>query len=209
MHIYEGFVLLTPSAIALDFAVFLLAFLLGLFGYIRQIGAWVFGGILVIVFGGIHLMPDNGAPITLLGITAVTLGSVAGFLCFEPKVHVRHSTRAQGSPFANAHSGPTGFENVESDVNEQTTETPFEEERHDDSQVRTESKDYYGMLGVARTASQSEIKLAYRRQMKNCHPDLFPGDKEREATAKEVNEAFNVLGDEQKRAAFDRYGFVA
>jgi len=45
--------------------------------------------------------------------------------------------------------------------------------------------------------------------MKNCHPDFFPGDPEKEQTAKAVNEAFDVLSDDQKRAAYDRYGVAA
>ena len=67
-------------------------------------------------------------------------------------------------------------------------------------------KDYYNLLGVSKTASADEIKKAYRKMAMKYHPDKNPGDKEAEAKFKEINEAYEVLKDEQKRAAYDRYG---
>ncbi len=68
------------------------------------------------------------------------------------------------------------------------------------------AKNYYGALGVKKGASQKEIKAAFRRLARKLHPDLNPGDAEAERRFKEINEAHDVLGDEEKRAKYDRYG---
>jgi molecular chaperone DnaJ len=70
-------------------------------------------------------------------------------------------------------------------------------------------QDYYATLGVAREASNDDLKKAYRKLAMQFHPDRNPGDKQAEARFKEVNEAYDVLKDEQKRAAYDRYGHAA
>ena len=67
-------------------------------------------------------------------------------------------------------------------------------------------QDYYEVLGVSKTATQDEIKKAYRRLAMKYHPDRNPGDKTAEEKFKAVGEAYSVLSDEQKRAAYDRYG---
>jgi len=67
-------------------------------------------------------------------------------------------------------------------------------------------KDYYEIIGVDKKASQDEIKKAYRRLARKYHPDLNPGDKPAEQKFKELNEAYEVLGDEKKRAEYDQYG---
>jgi molecular chaperone DnaJ len=68
---------------------------------------------------------------------------------------------------------------------------------------------YYEVLGVARACSESDLKSAFRKQAMQLHPDKNPGDKHAEAKFKEVNEAYQVLSDEQKRSAYDRFGHAA
>lgn len=69
-----------------------------------------------------------------------------------------------------------------------------------------EKRDYYEVMGVPKNASEDEIKKAYRKLAKKYHPDLHPGDKEAEAHFKEVNEAYEVLSDKDKRARYDQFG---
>ena len=70
-------------------------------------------------------------------------------------------------------------------------------------------RDYYEVLGVSKTASEDEIKKAYRTMAKKYHPDMNPGDKEAEVKFKEVNEAYAVLSDSDKRSKYDRFGHDA
>ncbi len=67
-------------------------------------------------------------------------------------------------------------------------------------------RDYYEVLGVSKSASDAEIKSAYRKLAKKYHPDLNPGDKQAEASFKEVNEAYEVLSDPQRRQRYDQFG---
>ena len=69
-------------------------------------------------------------------------------------------------------------------------------------------RDYYEVLGVAKTATAEEIKKAYRKLAVQNHPDKNPGDKAAEERFKEATEAYEVLGDEKKRQAYDQYGFA-
>lgn len=70
-------------------------------------------------------------------------------------------------------------------------------------------RDYYDILGVARDADAKTMKSAFRRKAMECHPDRHPDDPEAEARFKELNEAYGILSDEQKRAAYDRMGHSA
>ena len=70
-------------------------------------------------------------------------------------------------------------------------------------------KDYYELLGVSKSASAEELKKAYRKLAMQYHPDRNPGDKNAEQQFKDLSEAYDVLKDEQKRAAYDRFGHAA
>lgn len=70
-------------------------------------------------------------------------------------------------------------------------------------------RDFYEILGVARTATEADLKSAFRKLALQCHPDRNPGDREAETKFKELNEAYQSLSDPQKRAAYDRFGHAA
>ena len=69
-------------------------------------------------------------------------------------------------------------------------------------------RDYYEVLGVQKGASEEEIKKAYKKMARKYHPDLNPDNKEAEEKFKEVNEAYEVLSDADKKARYDQYGFA-
>ena len=69
-----------------------------------------------------------------------------------------------------------------------------------------EFKDYYATLGVPKTASAKEVKQAFRKMARKYHPDVNPGDKSAEARFKEINEAYEVVGDAEKRKKYDELG---
>src|SRR5262249_21966001 len=69
-------------------------------------------------------------------------------------------------------------------------------------------RDYYEVLGLKREATEADIKKAHRRLARQFHPDRNPGDKQAEERFKEVQEAYDVLSDKNKRAQYDHYGFV-
>src|ERR1044071_2161586 len=73
----------------------------------------------------------------------------------------------------------------------------------------TMKRDYYETLGVEKGADQDAVKKAFRKLAMQYHPDRNPGDKGAEQRFKELNEAYDVLKDDQKRAAYDRFGHAA
>lgn len=72
--------------------------------------------------------------------------------------------------------------------------------------MATRARDYYQVLGVSRQASEKEIRAAYRKLARKYHPDLNPGDKQAEERFKEIQAAYDVLSDPEKRAKYDRFG---
>ena len=72
--------------------------------------------------------------------------------------------------------------------------------------MANEKRDYYEVLGIEKGASEDDIKKAFRQAARKYHPDLHPGDKDAEAHFKEINEAYEVLSDSEKRAHYDQYG---
>jgi molecular chaperone DnaJ len=71
------------------------------------------------------------------------------------------------------------------------------------------NKDYYGTLGISKSADADEIRKAYRKLARKYHPDLNPGDKSAEDRFKNVQEAYDILSDEKKRQVYDQYGFYS
>ena len=74
--------------------------------------------------------------------------------------------------------------------------------------MAAEKRDYYEVLGVDKNASEDEIKRAYKKMARKYHPDLNPDNKEAEEKFKEVNEAYEVLSDSDKKARYDQFGFA-
>ncbi len=75
--------------------------------------------------------------------------------------------------------------------------------------MATQTKDYYGLLGVKKTATADEIRKAFRKLARKYHPDVNPGDKKAEEKFKEISEANDVLSDEKKRKIYDQFGFYS
>jgi len=73
----------------------------------------------------------------------------------------------------------------------------------------TQSKDYYAILGVKKTATADDIRKAFRKLARKYHPDVNPGDKKAEEKFKEISEANDILSDEKKRKIFDQFGFYS
>ncbi len=73
----------------------------------------------------------------------------------------------------------------------------------------TTNKDYYAMLGVKKTATQDDIRKAFRKAARKYHPDLNPGNKKAEEKFKEISEANDILSDEKKRKIYDQVGFYS
>src|SRR6201996_7285792 len=75
--------------------------------------------------------------------------------------------------------------------------------------MATQQKDYYGTLGVKKTATADEIRKAFRKLARKYHPDVNPGDKKAEEKFKELSEANDILSDEKKRKIYDQFGFYS
>src|SRR3954465_10464005 len=75
--------------------------------------------------------------------------------------------------------------------------------------MATQTKDYYGVLGLKKSASQEEIRKAFRKMARKYHPDVNPGDKKAEEKFKEISEANDVLSDPKKRKIYDQVGFYS
>src|SRR5579872_6924916 len=75
--------------------------------------------------------------------------------------------------------------------------------------MATQTKDYYGTLGVKKTASTEDIRKAFRKLARKYHPDVNPGDKKAEEKFKEISEANDVISDPKKRKIYDQVGFYS
>src|ERR1700686_5031791 len=75
--------------------------------------------------------------------------------------------------------------------------------------MATQAKDYYGLLGVKKTATADEIRKAFRKLARKYHPDVNPNDKKAEEKFKEISEANDVLSDDKKRKIYDQVGFYS
>src|SRR6476660_609219 len=75
--------------------------------------------------------------------------------------------------------------------------------------MATQTKDYYGALGVKKTAAAEEIRKAFRKLARKYHPDVNPGDKKAEEKFKEISEANDVLSDPKKRKIYDQLGYYS
>src|SRR6185437_4560371 len=75
--------------------------------------------------------------------------------------------------------------------------------------MATQTKDYYGVLGVKKTATADDIRKAFRKAARKYHPDVNPGDKKAEEKFKEISEANDVLSDDKKRKIYDQFGFYS
>src|ERR1700756_4249654 len=73
----------------------------------------------------------------------------------------------------------------------------------------TQSKDYYGVLGIKKTATAEDIRKAFRKLARKYHPDVNPGDKKAEEKFKEISEANDILSGEKKRKVYDQLGFYS
>ena len=71
-----------------------------------------------------------------------------------------------------------------------------------------QKRDYYEVLGLSKGCSEEELKKAYRKLAKKYHPDVNPGDKDAESKFKEINEAYGILSDPEKKARYDQFGFA-
>src|ERR1700687_3979707 len=75
--------------------------------------------------------------------------------------------------------------------------------------MATKTKDYYGILGIKKTATADEIRKAFRKLARKHHPDVNPGDKKAEEKFKEISDANDVLSDPKKRKIYDHLGFYS
>ena len=82
-------------------------------------------------------------------------------------------------------------------------------ERRLEIMATTQTKDYYGTLGVKKTATTEEIRKAFRKLARKYHPDVNPNDKKSEEKFKEISEANDVLSDDKKRKIYDQLGFYS
>lgn len=209
--------LLTPLALGQATVATLIAFAFGIFAYKKQIGGWGHAGVVAMAVIAMNICRGND--LVVAGILTGAVGGVIVGVIAEARGYIHLSVGRRWAPRAAA-LGAAGFDDVQFASDEDLFGgADFAGARASDAGAssRTEDfdpfpaatgKDQYAVLGVDRTASAAELKRAYHALLKTCHPDLFPGDAQMEARAKEVNEAYAILSDDQKRAAYDRYGAV-
>jgi hypothetical protein len=187
----------------------------GYFAYWKQIGVWGNIGVFGMGMAFFYVYPDSPEWMAFVLVGGVLVGAVYAMVLG----HVTDTIRIFEREFESQYSAREGWQNTHTGFGFEDTDEFFwshgsqgAHSFHGQSgayrPVLRPAKDYYAILGVARTANDAEIKSAYRQRIMSCHPDRFPEDKQKEALAKEINEAYDVLSDPQKRAAFDHFGIV-
>ena len=147
-------------------------------------------------------LPDHTSPRRFAAATSCATGFCGRRWCAWFRIRNRQANKCKSS----ARSGMCVCRSVVNDRVERLFLSRINQDSWDRFETRVSKADYYEVLGVSRDASDQELKSAYRKLAMKYHPDRNPGDHAAEEKFKEASEAYQVLSDADKRAAYDRYG---